>query len=382
MNGAGMNEAGMNGREVRVGVLFGGRSGEHEVSLMSARTVMQALEAAGYETVPIGINRNGGWLVNGDPMQRLTDSLSAPELTGNGHHNGHASNGAASHLPAPLLSGEDRLPAVDLIFPVLHGPFGEDGTVQGLLEMAGMPYVGSGVLASAAGMDKVTSKQLLAHAGIPQAEYRSFLRRQWRQQPEAVLAELERTLAYPMFVKPANLGSSVGISKAKDHSQLRRAIDLACAYDRKVLVEQGVPQAREIEVSVLGNDDPIASVPGEVVPCNEFYDYEAKYLDDRSQLLVPAVLSADQVKEFQNLALRAFRVLDCAGLARVDFLLSGDGKIFLNEINTMPGFTHASMYPRLWAASGLPLPDLVQRLVELALERHDDRQQNRAVRTL
>ena len=373
----------MNGRnEVRVGVLFGGRSGEHEVSLMSARTVMQALHEAGYDTVPIGINRNGGWLVDGDPMQRLTNSLSAPELTGNGHHNGNAANGATSHLPAPLLSGEDRLPAVDLIFPVLHGPFGEDGTVQGLLEMAGLPYVGSGVLASAAGMDKVTSKQLFAQAGIPQAKYRSFLRRQWKQQPDAIIAELEGALSYPMFVKPANLGSSVGISKAKDHQQLRSAVDLACAYDRKVLVEQGVLQAREIEVSVLGNDDPMASVPGEVVPCNEFYDYEAKYLDDRSQLLVPAVLSAAQVKEFQELALRAFRVLDCAGLARVDFLLSGDGEIFLNEINTMPGFTHASMYPRLWAASGLPLPELVKRLVELALERHEDRQQNRAVRTL
>ncbi|MBI1298202.1 D-alanine--D-alanine ligase [bacterium] len=376
----------MNGREVRVGVLFGGRSGEHEVSLMSARTVMQALHEAGYETVPIGINRSGGWLVNDDPMQRLTDSLaetiSAPELTGNGHHNGHAANGATSQTPAPLLAGEDRLPAVDLIFPVLHGPFGEDGTVQGLLEMAGLPYVGSGVLASAAGMDKVTSKQLFAQAGIPQAAYHSFLRRQWKQHPDAIIAELEGTLSYPMFVKPANLGSSVGISKAKDHKQLRRAIDLACAYDRKVLVEQGVLQAREIEVSVLGNDDPIASVPGEVVSCNEFYDYEAKYLDDRSQLLVPAVLSAAQVKEFQAMALHAFRVLDCAGLARVDFLLSGDGDIYLNEINTMPGFTHASMYPRLWAASGLPLSELVQRLVALALERHEDRQQNRAVRTL
>lgn len=373
----------MNGRsEVRVGVLFGGRSGEHEVSLMSARTVMQALQEAGYETVPIGINQNGGWLVNGDPMQRLTDSLSTLDLASNGHHNGHATNGATPHLPAPLLSGEDRLPAVDLIFPVLHGPFGEDGTVQGLLEMAGLPYVGSGVLASAVGMDKVTSKQVFAQAGIPQAAYSSFLRRQWRQHPDAIIAELEGTLSYPMFVKPANLGSSVGISKAKDHKQLRRAIDFACTYDRKVLVEQGVRQAREIEVSVLGNDDPIASVPGEVVPCNEFYDYEAKYLDDRSQLLVPAVLSAAQVKEIQELALRSFRILDCAGLARVDFLLSGDNEIYLNEINTMPGFTHASMYPRLWAASGLSLSELVQRLVELALERHEDRQQNRAVRTL
>ncbi|MCB0113112.1 MAG: D-alanine--D-alanine ligase [Caldilineaceae bacterium] len=375
-----MNGAELNGREVRVGVLFGGRSGEHEVSLMSARTVMQALQQAGYETVPIGINRNGGWLVSGDPMQRLTDTVNAPELTDGNPPNSHTTNGAAPQLPAPLLNGEDRLPALDLIFPVLHGPFGEDGTVQGLLEMAGLPYVGSGVLASAAGMDKVTSKQLFAQASIPQANYHSFLRRQWRQHPDAIIAELEATLAYPMFVKPANLGSSVGISKAKDHKQLRRAIDTACAFDRKILVEQGVPAAREIEVSVLGNDDPIASVPGEVVPSNEFYDYEAKYLDDRSQLLVPAVLNADQVKEIQDLALRAFRVIDCAGLARVDFLLSGDGEVFLNEINTMPGFTPFSMFPSLWAATGLPYPELIDELVRLALARHAHRAPHRRQR--
>ncbi len=375
----------MNGRQNarRIGVLFGGKSGEHEVSLMSARTVMQALNEAGYETVPIGINRSGGWLVDRDPMKRLTEALSQPELAQPGSvTNGNEPLHTGSSLPVPLLASEDRLPAIDLIFPVLHGPFGEDGTVQGLLEMAGLPYVGSGVLASATGMDKITSKRLFAQAGIPQVAYRSFLRRQWQHEAEAILGELEAALTYPMFVKPANLGSSVGISKAKDRGQLQQAIELAGAYDRKILVEQGVPQVREIEVSVLGNDDPIASVPGEVVSCNEFYDYEAKYLDDRSRLIVPAALTEEQVQTFQDLAVRSFGVLDCAGLARVDFLLSGDGKIYLNEINTMPGFTHASMYPRLWAATGLPLTDLVQRLVDLALERFEDQQQNRAVRTL
>jgi D-alanine-D-alanine ligase len=357
-------------------VLFGGRSGEHEVSLMSARTVMAALKEAGYEIIPVGITPNGRWLVDSDPLARLTDGL--------GHANGASPSRrveeSTTHLPAPLLNGAERLPTVDLIFPVLHGPYGEDGTVQGLLEMASVPYIGSGVLASAAGMDKVISKQLLSMAGLPQAPYRSFLRREWQHRPEMVVAELEGALAYPMFVKPANLGSSVGISKAKTQAQLIDAIDLACAYDRKILVEEGIPQAREIEVSVLGNDDPQASIPGEVIPCNEFYDYEAKYIDDRSQLIVPAALDPAQVEAFQKLAIRAFRVLDCAGLARVDFLLSGDGDIYLNELNTMPGFTHASMYPRLWAASGLPLPQLVDRLVELALERYEDRQQNRSTR--
>jgi D-alanine-D-alanine ligase len=363
---------------LRVGVLFGGRSGEHEVSLMSARTVMAALQKAGYETVPIGITTGGQWLVKGDPMISLTDRLAKgdPQLSTNGHpHND------APLLPAPMLADEDRLPTVDLIFPVLHGPYGEDGTVQGLLEMANLPYVGSGVLASAVGMDKLASKQLFAVAGLPQAPYRSFLRREWRQRPHVVVERLEAALTYPMFVKPANLGSSVGISKAKNHDQLITAIELACVYDRKILVEQGIPQAREIEVSVLGNDEPEASIPGEVVPCNEFYDYEAKYLDDRSQLLIPADLEPGLAEEIQVLAIRAFRVLDCAGLARVDFLLDRDGNVYLNEINTMPGFTHASMYPRLWGASGLPLPQLVERLVELAMERHEDRRQNRITRS-
>jgi D-alanine-D-alanine ligase len=363
----------------RVGVLFGGRSGEHEVSLMSARTVIAALEEAGYTTASIGITTSGRWLVNGDPLKRLADSASAAQGLPQEATNGEDPE-ADQYLPALLVEGEGQLPALDLIFPVLHGPYGEDGTVQGLLEMASLPYVGSGVMASAVGMDKASSKALFAAAELPQAPYHSFLRRQWQQKPDDLVAQLESALNYPMFVKPANLGSSVGISKAKHRRQLIDAIDLACTYDRKIIVEEGILDAREIEVSVLGNDEPIASVAGEVVPCNEFYDYAAKYLDDRSQLLVPAPIPDDVAEEVRSLAIRAFRVLDCAGLARVDFLLAGDGTLYLNELNTMPGFTHASMYPRLWDASGLPLPQLVQRLVELAQERYEDRKQNRIER--
>jgi D-alanine-D-alanine ligase len=363
----------------RVGVLFGGRSGEHEVSLMSARTVIAALQEAGYTTASIGITTSGRWLVNGDPLKRLADSASAAQGLPQEATNGEDPE-ADQYLPALLVEGEGQLPALDLIFPVLHGPYGEDGTVQGLLEMASLPYVGSGVMASAVGMDKASSKALFAAAELPQAPYHSFLRRQWQQKPDDLVAQLESALNYPMFVKPANLGSSVGISKAKHRQQLIDAIDLACTYDRKIIVEEGILDAREIEVSVLGNDEPIASVAGEVVPCNEFYDYAAKYLDDRSQLLVPAPIPDDVAEEVRSLAIRAFRVLDCAGLARVDFLLAGDGTLYLNELNTMPGFTHASMYPRLWDASGLPLPQLVQRLVELAQERYEDRKQNRIER--
>jgi len=361
-----------NASSLRVGVLFGGKSGEHEVSLASARTVMAALEQAGYETIPIGISPEGRWLTSGDPMVRLT---SGESTTG-----GNESNG--SHALTPFVPVEDRLPTVDLIFPVLHGPFGEDGTVQGLLEMAGLPYVGDGVLASAAGMDKITSKMLFGAVGIPQVDYRAVTRREWQSRREALLDEIETNFVYPLFAKPANLGSSVGVSKVRSRDQLAAALDLACAYDRRVLVEMGVERAREIEVSVLGNDEPIASIPGEIVPGNEFYDYDAKYQDGRSQLLIPAILPAEQVDAVRDLSVRAFRALDCAGLARVDFLLAGDGTLYLNELNTMPGFTRHSMYPKLWEASGIPLPELVRRLVDLALERHADRRRNRISRSL
>ena len=372
---------------VRVGVLFGGKSGEHEISLLSAQTVIRALDEAGYETVRLGITKTGEWLTGADPLAQLTSSK--------GRENGHGKMKEADSAPLaprptqfPLMEHSDRLPSVDLIFPVLHGPYGEDGTVQGLLEMLEMPYVGCGVLASAVAMDKITAKALFAAAGIPQVAYRTLLRRNWAEgresddsphenRREKILDDLESALPYPLFVKPANLGSSVGISKVRDRADLEHAIELACRYDRKVLVEEGVHEARELEVSVLGNDAPRASVVGEVVPANEFYDYEAKYLDKGSRLLIPADIPPALADEIRLLSVRAFQALDGAGLARADFLLGADGQLFLNELNTMPGFTASSMYPKLWEASGVPLPELVGSLVDMALERHSDRQQNR-----
>jgi len=372
---------------VRVGVLFGGKSGEHEISLLSAQTVIRALDEAGYETVRLGITKTGEWLTGADPLAQLT--------SGKGRGNGHGKIEeidsallAPRSTQSPLLPQSERLPAVDLIFSVLHGPYGEDGTVQGLLEMLEMPYVGCGVLASAVAMDKISAKALFAAAGIPQVAYRTLLRRNWtegqesdpdpqKNRREKILDELESALPYPLFVKPANLGSSVGISKVRDRAELARAIELACRYDRKVLVEEGVHEARELEVSVLGNDAPRASVVGEVVPANEFYDYEAKYLDKGSRLLIPADIPPALADEIRLLSVRAFQALDGAGLARADFLLGADGQLYLNELNTMPGFTASSMYPKLWEASGVPLTELVGSLVDMALERHTDRRQNR-----
>lgn len=381
----------MERKQVRVGVVFGGRSSEHEVSLASARNVMDALERSGYTVVPIGITPQGRWLTSGSPMQQLADSAANPGLARFGAANGYAQPDPTQ--PDPIQSGQDRwallpsagkeqrLPAVDVIFPVLHGPYGEDGTIQGLLEMANLPYVGCGVLSSAVAMDKAVAKRLFAVEGLPQTAYDVVTRKAWQQNPGAVCAALEQTLRYPLFVKPANLGSSVGISKARTRAELAAALALAAGYDRKLVVEEAVPHAREIEVSVLGNDDPIASVPGEIIPGNEFYDYAAKYLDDTSRLLIPAELDAGQTAQVRAMAVRAFRAVEGAGLARVDFLLDGRrGDIYLNEINTMPGFTRISMYPKLWEASGIAYPDLVDRLVQLALERYDDQQQNKTSR--
>ena len=372
---------------VRVGVLFGGKSGEHEISLLSAQTVIRALDEAGYETVRLGITKTGEWLTGADPLTQLTSAK--------GRENGHGKMQKADSAPLaprsaqlPLMQHSERLPPVDLIFPVLHGPYGEDGTVQGLLEMLEMPYVGCGVLASAVAMDKIAAKALFAAAGIPQVAYRTLLRRNWAKgrgsdpdarenRREKLLDDLESALPYPLFVKPANLGSSVGISKVRDRVELVHAIEFACRYDRKVLIEEGVHDARELEVSVLGNDEPRASVVGEVVPANEFYDYEAKYLDKGSRLLIPADIPPALADEIRQLSVRAFQALDGAGLARADFLLGADGQLYLNELNTMPGFTASSMYPKLWEASGVPLTDLVGSLVDMALERHADRRQNR-----
>jgi len=268
--------------------------------------------------------------------------------------------------------------ALDVIFPVLHGPYGEDGTVQGLLELANVPYVGAGVLASAVGMDKAAMKLAFAAKGLPICDYEVVLKRDWQRDERAVLQQVVNRLGFPVFVKPANLGSSVGISKAKHVAELRTAIKLAAEFDRKVVVEAAVPQAREIEVAVLGNDEPEASVPGEIIPSGEFYDYEAKYISDDSRAVIPAELPDGQTAEIRRLAIEAYKSIDCAGLARVDFLLAGDsGMLYLNELNTLPGFTTISMYSKMWAASGLSYPQLIDRLIALALERHAEKQQLR-----
>jgi D-alanine-D-alanine ligase len=397
-------------KKLKVGVLFGGRSGEHEVSLLSAASIVNAIDRKKYEVVPIGITKDGRWLTSGESQQLLEgephsknpknlragnpeatpgaavlargDSIIVPPEPGGGHHSlmPFESAGDVAHRPA------HRAIDVDVIFPVLHGTFGEDGTIQGLLELAGIPYVGAGVLGSAAGMDKDVMKRLFAAADLPIVKHVTVLRSSWEEKPKRIKKEIEARLKYPVFVKPANLGSSVGISKAHDGKELGPAMDLAASYDRKIVIEQGVggkkKKAREIECSVLGNDDPKASVPGEIVPVKEFYDYEAKYLEQGSELLIPAKLSKKMAKQVQQMAIAAFKAVDCAGLARVDFLLEPDkDKLYLNEINTMPGFTAISMYPKLWAASGLEYPKLIDQLIQLATERHKEKTRNSYSRT-
>ncbi|MDX1606201.1 MAG: D-alanine--D-alanine ligase family protein [Candidatus Competibacterales bacterium] len=359
----------MSTRKIRVGVLFGGRSAEHEVSLMSARAVLAAIDRDRYEVVPIGVTRDGRWVLLQDPQLSREHPVALADGT------------EITLLPTPvdpgprtLTAGSGKLPPLDVIFPLIHGTFGEDGTVQGLFELADIPYVGAGVLGSAVGMDKAAMKALLVQAGLPVAPYRVVLRRRWQQDPDAVRAECE-ALGYPLFVKPANLGSSVGISKVHGPDEFAPALDEAARYDRKLVVEQGIEDAHEVEVSVLGNDEPQASVPGEIVPCNEFYDYAAKYLAGTSELIIPAPLPEAVIARLQDHAVRAFHALDCAGLARVDFLVRrADHAPFILEANTLPGFTPISMYPKLWAASGLPYDRLIDRLIQLALERHRERQ--------
>jgi D-alanine-D-alanine ligase len=347
---------------LRIGVIFGGRSGEHEVSLASARSIMGVLDPDRYEVVPIGISREGRWITSGDPMQRLTG--------------GTAEAAPAAPTCRELVPGASgtSFPRVDVVFPVLHGPYGEDGTVQGLLELADLPYVGCGVLASSLAMDKLAAKAVFAAHGLPQPAYRGILRSDWSRSPEQAMAQVEQDLGYPVFVKPANLGSSIGISKASDRIELAAGLAEAARYDRRLIVESAVPHAREVEVSVMGNDHPVASVPGEILPASEFYDYAAKYLDDRSRLLIPAPLAPEAAEKLRELAKHAYAALDCAGLARVDFLLDAiSGEPFLNEINTMPGFTRISMFPKLWEASGVPYTQLIDRLIAYALERDRDK---------
>jgi D-alanine-D-alanine ligase len=362
-------------RRLRVGVLFGGRSGEHEVSLHSARAVMTALEQAGHEVIPIGITSSGRWLVAGDPMHALSSGAPGGEqlatMLPEPGHAGLVPIDEPRNGLSPDMAG-NAVGDLDVVFPVLHGTYGEDGTVQGLFELASVPYAGSGVLGSALGMDKVVQKTLWRGLGLPVVDFLSILRRDLAAAPERIEAEL----GYPCFVKPANLGSSVGVSKARTRDELRAALELAARYDAKLLVERGV-DARELEVAILGNHDPEASIVGEILPGAEFYDYRAKYLDTGSQAIIPAEIEPGVAETVRRLAVQAFLAVDAAGLARVDFFLErGSGRLFLNEINTMPGFTEISMYPKLWQASGLSFADLVARIAELALERHAERAQN------
>ena len=396
-------------KKLRIGILFGGRSGEHEVSLLSAASILKAIDKKKYDVVPIGITRQGRWVTAGDAHALLTGKQ-APEnplLAGDPESTPTAAvlkRGEAiivppvpaeSLQPLELSASAELAPRasaldLDVVFPVLHGTFGEDGTIQGLFELADIAYVGSGVLGSAAGMDKVAMKRLFSAAGLPQTPYLSMLRSEWRGDPKRATKKIEAALKYPIFVKPANLGSSVGISKVHDRSELAAAMDLAAAYDRKLIIEQGVggpgAKPRELEVAVLGNDSPEASVVGEIVPGAEFYDYDAKYLSDTSVPIIPAKLTATESKQIRKMAVEAFKVCDCAGLARVDFLMEPPRKghkprIYLNEINTLPGFTSISMYPKMWAASGLPYRQLIDRLIQLALERHCEKQETTFTRS-
>lgn len=347
--------------------MFGGRSGEHEVSLASAASVIRALDPEKYEAVPIGISKDGRWLAGTKAHQMLPDVLKSGERVSL-----PADPTAGALVPFTQGAGRPNI-TVDVVFPVLHGTFGEDGTVQGLLELAGLPYVGAGVLASAVGMDKDVQKRLFEQAGLPIVPFVAVRRSEWEREREVVLRQIKKKLRFPVFVKPATLGSSVGMSRVKNAAELGAAMDLAAEFALKIIVERGAT-AREIEVSVLGNDDVHASVPGEIVPHREYYDYAAKYLEQGTALVIPAKLGKAQVVKFQELAVRAFECIDGAGMARCDFFLEKrTNKIFVNELNTIPGFTAISMYPKLWEASGLPYPKLIDRLIELAFELHREK---------
>ena len=400
--------------KLRVGILFGGRSGEHEVSLLSAASVVDAIDKTKYEVVPIGITKDGRWLTaehaerllkgsmnNQQPADRSVHSTQAAALRAG---DPEATPGAAVlaagesvvvppeptrrdaglapfQTDANLRRASDRAINVDVIFPVLHGTFGEDGTIQGLLELADIAYVGAGVLGSAAGMDKDIMKSLFRAAGLPIVKHVTVLRGEFERELKKVQKLVESKLKYPVFVKPANLGSSVGISKAHDRKELGPAIAEAAKFDRKIVIEEGVGgkknKAREIECAVLGNDDPKASIAGEIIPSKEFYDYDAKYLSEGSEAVIPAKITKSEIKTVQRLAIAAFKAVDCTGLARVDFLMDAKSrKIFVNEINTMPGFTAISMYPKMWVASGLSYPALIDRLIQLGIERHEDKKRN------
>ncbi|HEX8653131.1 MAG TPA: D-alanine--D-alanine ligase family protein [Pyrinomonadaceae bacterium] len=372
-------------KKLRVGVIFGGRSGEHEISVRSARSVIEALDRQKYEVVPIAIDKEGKWLSPAQAVRLLPEesrrfvskaliqgATKSVAIIGDPSRRGLLALDADGH--------EARSEPLDVVFPVLHGTYGEDGTIQGLMEMAGLPYVGCGVLGSSCGMDKVVMKSLFRDAGLPICNYVWFLRSEWERDEQAVMRRVTRQLGYPCFVKPANLGSSVGISKATEKGSLARAIKLAARYDRKIIIEEGL-DAREIECAVLGNDDPQASLPGEYVVHEEsakFLDYTEKYAGTgHVEFVVPAPLSKSLTARIQRLAARAFQALDCAGLSRVDFFLRRDtGELLVNELNTIPGLTDVSGYPKMWEASGIPFPRVLDRLIELALERHREKARN------
>ena len=351
--------------KLRVGVIFGGRSGEHEVSIASAASIFKHLDRSRYEPVPIRIEKDGRWALT----SKAPTAISAAEVLK------QASTEALQTIePTAAVSRS----GIDVVFPVLHGTNGEDGTIQGLLELANVPYVGCGVLGSAAGMDKAVMKKLFTVSGLPVGPYLVALRHEWERDGASIRQRVRDELRYPVFVKPANLGSSVGISKAKADDEFNAAMELALQFDRKAVIEAAVPNAREIECAVLGNDYPEASLPGEVIPSREFYDYKAKYIDDNSKTIIPAPLGDVETAEIRRLSIAAFKAVECAGMARVDFLLSRDsGAMFLNEVNTIPGFTTISMYPKMWEATGLPYPQLLDRLIQLAIERYDDKQRLR-----
>jgi D-alanine-D-alanine ligase len=370
-------------KKIRVGLVFGGRSGEHEVSLASAQSVMANLDSSKYEVVPIAITHSGSWLLGTEPAQML--SLAS-------HHQSTTDDPSTDQTTAVTLTGDPNVRhlipihsdeplhdngALDVIFPVLHGTYGEDGALQGLLEMADLPYVGCGVLGSALGMDKEKMKMIFQTLDLPIVDYLVYRRSEWERSPHTVLDGVEARLGYPCFVKPVNLGSSVGINKAHNREELEHALRVAAEYDRKIIIEHGI-ECRELECGVLGNDEPLASVVGEVVSSNEFYDYNAKYIDNKSQVVIPANIPQATAEEVRRQSIQAFLALDLSGLSRVDFFLEKhSGQVYINEVNTLPGFTQISMYPKLWEASGLPFSELLDRLIELAIERHQDRLRNR-----
>ena len=385
-------------RRLRVGVVYGGRSSEHEVSLASAATIFANLDRERYEPIPIKIERDGHWFLADSPPS----STSAAEMIEQARSRAHERSPIHREIHPLVYPGGETLAIIerdvttttsesekshhalisaltlDVIFPIVHGPYGEDGTLQGLFELLNIPYVGAGVLGAAVGMDKSIMKAVFLERGLPVVNHETVLRREWRQDKGELLTQLTGRLDFPLFVKPANLGSSIGISRTTDRAALSTAIDLAAEYDRKIVIEEGVAPCREIECALIGNDIPEASLPGEVITSRGFYDYEAKYLDNRSEMVIPAVLTVSEVKKITSLAIAAFRSVDCAGMARVDFLVNSDsGRIFVNEINTHPGFTTISMFAKMWAASGVSYSALLERLIALAIKRHVEKQETR-----